>query len=366
MKQEILQLNKISSVANSSLKNYEIKSESKKPIGIMLRSFNMHEYDIPSSVIAVARAGAGVNNIPCDKYAEQGICVFNTPGANANAVAELIVSLALNASRNIIAGSIWASNLEGDTIAKDVEKGKGAFAGNEISGKTIAVLGLGAIGKKVAILFHALGLHVKGYDPFVSEETKSLLSFAEICNDPSECVKASDIVTIHVPYMDATKNFINEKLIKNFKKGVILINGARGELVNNDDILVAISDGVVSKYVTDFPQPQLMKKDNVILIPHLGASSAEAEDNCALMAAEELVDYIENGNIKNSVNLPNLSKATEGKHRVCVLSKSEIVAEGSIATASRNGLIYSIIDSDKKIDVKKIKSDSVIFAREIR
>lgn len=366
MKHEILQLNKISAVANDTLKNYEIKTESKKPIGIMLRSFNMHEYELPSSVIAIARAGAGVNNIPCDKYAEKGVCVFNTPGANANAVAELIVALALNASRNIIAGSIWASKLEGDNIAKDVEKGKGSFAGNEILGKTIAVLGLGAIGKKVATLFNALGLHVKGYDPFISEETKSLLSFAAICKDPNECVKDSDFVTIHIPYMESTKNFVDAKLIKNFKKGAILINGARGELVNNDDILSALSNGAISKYVTDFPQPQLMNKDNVILIPHLGASSEEAEDNCALMAAEELVDYIENGNIKNSVNLPNLTKATEGKHRACILSKSDIDAEGSVSKASRNGLTYTIIDSDTKIDTKKYNSDSVIFVREIR
>ena len=369
MKAEILQLNKISQVANVSLKNYSIKSESTSPIGIMLRSFNMHDYTLPSSVLAVARAGAGVNNIPITEYAEKGVCVFNTPGANANAVAELVVALALDATRNLFAGSIWASQLQNETIAKDVEKGKGAFAGHEIAGKTICILGLGAIGKKVAKLFNALGLKVKGYDPFISDATKEELSFAEIIDDPAKCVKDCDFITVHIPYMDSTKNFINEKLIKNFKKNTILINAARGELVNNNDMLAAIDNGIISKYVTDFPMFDLVNKENVILIPHLGASTEEAEDNCAIMAAEELVDYIENGNIKNSVNLPNLVKEKTGKHRVCVLTKdnADITSSSTIKTASRNGFTYAIIDDDNKIDTTALKAlNGVIFVREIR
>ena len=369
MKSEILQLNKISQAADSTLKNYSITSESTSPIGIMLRSFNMHDYTLPSSVLGVARAGAGVNNIPIAEYAEKGVCVFNTPGANANAVAELVVALVLDATRNLFAGSMWASQLKDETIAKDVEKGKGAFAGNEIAGKTIGVLGLGAIGRKVAKLFNALGLKVKGYDPFISDTTKEELSFAEIVSDPEKCVKDCDFITIHIPYMDSTKNFINEKIIANFKKGSVLINAARGELVSNSDILSAIDNGIVAKYVTDFPMFDLINKPNVILIPHLGASTEEAEDNCAVMAAEELVDYIENGNIKNSVNLPNLTKEKTGKYRVCVLTKdnADITSNASIKTASRNGFTYAIIDDDNKIDIKALKSlNGVVFVREIK
>lgn len=362
---EILKLNEISSKVNAILTQdkYSVTSDAKEPCAIVLRSFSMHEYDMPKSVIAVARAGAGVNNIPLDKMTEQGVCVFNTPGANANAVKELVLFALLVSSRKIYEGINWTQNLEKNgEVNKQVEKGKKAFVGQEIFGKTLGIVGLGAIGKLVANAVLALGMKVIAYDPFVSSTDLPI----QLTSDINDIYKNSDYITLHVPATPQTKNSVNKDTIALMKDGVRIINLARGELVNNDDIKKAIADKKVAKYVTDLPSDDILGVEGIITIPHLGASTAEAEDNCAVMAANQLKDYLENGNIVNSVNFPKLQVERNGKRRVCVVSEDTQNAVAtvsatlknisSIASATRGNIVYIIADLSSDADENAINT----------
>ncbi len=326
---EVLRLNEISPLVNSVFEDrYVMTKDAKQPIGIMLRSFAMHEYALPESVLCVARAGAGTNNIPVDKYADKGVVVFNTPGANANAVKELVLLGMLNCGRNTITAVNWAQGLkDGDkTVAEQVESGKKQFVGTEIKGKTLAIMGLGAIGRLVAESALALGMDVVGYDPFLSKEAaKTLDERIRILENTFDVYALADYISFHVPLTPETKGSINKSTIAAMKEGVNIINCSRGELVNNEDIIQAVNSGKVNRYVTDFPCAQLLGVQNIITIPHLGASTAEAEDNCAIMAAKQMVNYIEKGNIVNSVNYPTVSLDTKGAQRVVFLYKD---AEG--------------------------------------
>ncbi len=323
----ILTLNSISSVINNVFDaTYKIENDIKNPVGILLRSFKMHDYAIPESVIAVARAGAGVNNIPTDEYAEKGIVVFNTPGANANAVKELVITALLLGSRKIVDAIDWTKTLKGkgEEVGKLVEKGKSNFVGAEILGKKLGVIGLGAIGGLVANAGVSLGLDVYGYDPFLSVNGALKLSRAvNVVKNLDDLVKECDYITIHVPYIPAeNKNFINSGLIRKMKDGVVIINCARGEIVDNADIIKAVESKKVGRYIVDFPADELIGVENIICIPHLGASTPEAEDNCAVMASKQLIEYIENGNIINSVNYPNCEMPRVTKNRIVVLHKN--------------------------------------------
>ena len=313
----ILTLNKIAKCGLDQLNdNYKITDDANVDAdGIILRSFKMHDMGLPESLKAVARAGAGTNNIPIDKCSEKGIVVFNTPGANANAVKELVIAGMLLASRDVIGGVAWANTLTGDDVDKQVEKGKSNFAGCEIKGKTLGIIGLGAIGILVANAAYALGMEVIGYDPYLSVDSALKLSrHVKKANSPEEVYAAADYITIHVPLMDSTRNTINAETIAQMKDGVIILNFARGGLVNNADIKKALADGKVAKYVVDFADSETVNQPGIINIPHLGASTAESEDNCAVMAAQELADYLENGNILNSVNFPNCSLPVSYTH----------------------------------------------------
>ena len=286
--------------------NYEMTDKVAEADGILVRSASMHEMEFPEGLRAIARAGAGVNNIPLDACAERGIVVFNTPGANANGVKELAIAGMLLAARDVAVGIKWCREQEDDlNIAKDMEKAKKAFAGTEIKGKKLGVIGLGAIGCEVANAAAALGMEVYGYDPFISvnaawmlsRDVKHITSVDTIYHD-------CDYITVHVPLLDSTRNMINKSTLDQMKDGVVILNYARDLLVNDDDMAEALESGKVWRYVSDFPNPKVMKMKNTICTPHLGASTAESEDNCAVMAVKELMDYLENGNIRNSVNYP--------------------------------------------------------------
>lgn len=364
----ILKLNEISPLINNILTdNYNQTNECENPDGIILRSFKMHDYPIPSSLLAVARAGAGVNNIPLDKMTDAGVVVFNTPGANANAVKELVITDMLIANRKIAEAIDWTNKLDPKSdVAALVEKGKKAFIGPEIFAKTLGVIGLGAIGRMVANACIELGMSVIGYDPYLSDEAaKALNSNVKITADLNEVFKNSDYITVHVPLTDTTKYMINKDSIAIMKDNVRIINCARGELVNNVDIIAACEDGKVAKYVTDFPCGELLNKKNIIAVPHLGASTPEAEDNCAVMAANELKDYLENGNIINSVNFPRLSVAKSNNDRLTIAYKnndnmvSEITKQladniANIATANRGNVGYIIVDLKKSVAEKTL------------
>lgn len=318
-------LNKISPVGLSHLSDkYTVSDDLSGVSGILVRSQDMHEMDFGKELLSIARAGAGVNNIPLDKCADQGIVVFNTPGANANAVKELVLAGLLLAARNIPAGIAWVEELT-ENIGKSVEKGKSQFVGTELKGKTLGVVGLGAIGVLVANAAADLGMKVIGYDPFFSvKSAHSLYSCVEVKDDVKAMLPLCDYVSIHVPAMDATKGMFNRELFSLMKEGAVLLNFSRDKLVKEDDLLAALSEGTPRKYITDFPTDGVLGKEGVICLPHLGASTAEAEDNCATMAVEQTMDYIENGNIVNSVNFPpvNLGPRT-GDNRIAVITKGE-------------------------------------------
>ena len=324
-------LNKISPVGLKVLpKEYEVSTESiDDATAVMVRSAAMHEMDLPESVLCVARAGAGVNNIPLDKYAEKGVVVFNTPGANANAVKELTIAMMLLAARDLRGSMEWVKDNKGDElINKSMEKAKGAFAGTEIMGKTLGVIGCGAIGALVADAASKLGMNVLGVEPSEAtlERNKELLRSTKIVS-MDEMLKEADYISIHVPLMDATKGMINAELLAKAKDGVIIINPARDALVNDDDLKQALESGKVRRYVTDFPNYKTANMDGVIAISHLGASTEEAEDNCAAMAAKEIVDFVENGNIINSVNYPRIDMGQKGQaRRMVVLHKASLNA----------------------------------------
>ena len=304
---------------------YTIGDEVENADGAIVRSASLHDTEFPESLKAIARAGAGTNNIPIDRCSEQGIVVFNTPGANANAVKELVIAGMLISSRRVISGIEWAKTLKGNgaEVGKMVEKGKSAFAGPEIKGKSVGVIGLGAIGVMVANAANALGMKVYGYDPYLSVKSAwNLTHNAVHIFDINEIFEKCDYITIHVPLTDGTKNLVNKDAIAKMKDGVRILNFARGGLVNNDDIKAALESGKVAAYVTDFPSDDVLGVEGVIAIPHLGASTPESEDNCAGMAAKERIDYMENGNIVNSVNLPEITMPRSGENRVCVIHRN--------------------------------------------
>ena len=381
----ILTLNKIAKCGLDQLNdNYKITDDANVDAdGIILRSFKMHDMELPESLKAVARAGAGTNNIPIDKCSEKGIVVFNTPGANANAVKELVIAGMLLASRDVIGGVAWANTLTGDDVDKQVEKGKSNFAGCEIKGKTLGIIGLGAIGILVANAAYALGMEVIGYDPYLSVDSALKLSrHVKKANSPEEVYAAADYITIHVPLMDSTRNTINAETIAQMKDGVIILNFARGGLVNNADIKQALADGKVAKYVVDFADSETVNQPGIINIPHLGASTAESEDNCAVMAAQELADYLENGNILNSVNFPNCSLPEDNVGRIAIAHKNipNVIAKFTEALSSVNisdminkskgELAYTIINTDHAIPAEAIEKlnqiDAVIRVRVIK
>lgn len=324
---KILCLNKISPVGTKRFgEAYTFSPEMQEPEGILVRSAAMHDMDLPETLLAIARAGAGVNNIPVDKCTEKGIVVFNTPGANANAVKELVLCALLLTSRKIPAAMDWVKTLkgEGDAVGKLVEKGKSAFAGPEIKSKTLGVVGLGAIGILVANAAEALGMTVYGYDPFLSVEAAwRLSSSVKRSLSLDEIYANCDYITLHLPAVKDTKGMINGETIGKMKDGVRLLNFARGELCDSAALSEALASGKMAAYATDFPADCLIGMENVCALPHLGASTPESEDNCAEMAVDQIKDYLENGNIKNSVNLPSLSMAREpGTKRVCIIHKN--------------------------------------------
>ncbi len=349
----ILTLNKIAAVGTDKFDSskYTVGDEVSNPDAIMVRSAKMHDMEFGSNLLAIARAGAGVNNIPVDKCAESGIVVFNTPGANANAVKELAICAFLLASRKITEAAAWAASLKGTPDApKTVEGGKSKFAGPEILGKTLGVIGLGAIGGKIANAAVALGMNVVGYDPYLSVNGALHLDpSVKVVTDINAIYTESDYITIHVPYTPDTKNTIDTEQIAMMKDGVRLINLARGELINSEAVVKAIADGKVAKYVTDFADDVVLGVDNVIVLPHLGASTPESEDNCAVMAANELIDYIENGNIKNSVNFPNAIMNATGT-KVCILHKNvpTIIAQITSAVGEAGLNIDNMVNASKK------------------
>ena len=364
----ILLLNKISKVGTDVFtSDYVLSDNVVNPDGIMVRSAVMHDMTFDASLKAIARAGAGVNNIPVEECAKQGIVVFNTPGANANGVKELTVAALLLASRDIYGGITWANSLKGsEGVAKAVEKGKSAFTGVEIMGKTLGVIGLGAIGRLVANAAVALGMNVVGCDPFLSAEAAKLLDPAvKTVSYFDDVFKACDYLTVHVPATKDTKGMINNTSLSLMKDGVRIVNLSRAELVNSDDMIAAVENGKVASYVTDFPTDEMVGIKGIVTIPHLGASTEEAEDNCAKMAAAELIDYLENGNIKNSVNYPNLVLDREGLARVAVLSNADagvsaafnaVLADCSVApahfmTATKGAFAYTVADfADDNVD----------------
>ena len=350
---------------------YEVASEFSSPDGIVLRSFKMHDMDLPQNLKAIARAGAGVNNIPIDRCNEQGIVVFNTPGANANAVKELVLTGMLLASRDLVGGINWVQRIKNeDDVAKLVEKGKSNFAGNELKGKTLGVIGLGAIGAMVANTALELGMSVIGYDPYLSVESAwELSSDIQKATGLETLLSQVDYISIHVPLLDSTKDMFNSKTFAMMRDGVKIMNFARGGLVNNSDIKEAISNGKVSCYVTDFPTADILGVKGIIPIPHLGASTAESEENCAIMAVNQIKDYLENGNIKNSVNFPKcyLSKKEDGR-RITISNKNvpNIISEFTSILAKRNinicdmlnksrgDIAYNIIDVSDEIPANVI------------
>ena len=375
----ILTLNSISNVINDVFNDdYNIGNDVENPIGILLRSFKMHDYALDENTIAVARAGAGVNNIPIEDYASKGVVVFNTPGANANAVKELVLTSLLLGSRKIIPAIDWVNTLKGkgEEVSKLVEKGKSNFAGQEIVGKTLGVIGLGAIGALVSNAAIDLGMNVVGYDPFLSVNSALRLSCAvKVVSELDELLKKCDYITIHIPYIPSeNKGFINSGKIRKMKDGIVIINCARGELIDNNDIIKAVECGKVARYIVDFPADELIGKENIICIPHLGASTEEAEDNCAVMASKQLIDYIENGNIVNSVNYPNCSMPRTTETRLVILHKNinnmiahisgTIGADGiniaNLANKSKGDYAVTIVDADESVSEKAISHISAI------
>lgn len=374
----VLTLNKISKVGLAKLTdNYNVADEMANPDAILLRSFKMHDMELPDSLKAVARCGAGVNNIPLDKCADKGIVVFNTPGANANAVKELVLTGLLLTSRNIVGAYKWAQGLAGEEgIAAKVEKGKANFAGPEITGKTLGVVGLGAIGVLVANAAVALGMKVIGYDPYFSiKNALSLDSSVKFTPNLDDIYADADYITVHVPATPETTNMINSESLAKCKDGVRILNFARNELVDADAVKAGIESGKVSYYATDFPNENTVGVEGIITLPHLGASTPEAEDNCAAMAAEEMMEYLEKGNIVNSVNYPAVSAPmVEGCERICVLSKAEAMddVKNAISGAcqfnakSRGNYGYTIADV-KSADTDKVEAiDGVLGIRVIK
>ena len=332
---KVIKLNAISAAAAPEFGSDYVFGDFSDPEAILLRSFNMHDYAMPESTLCVGRAGAGVNNIPIDACSQRGVVVFNTPGANANAVKELVICGLFLAGRKIADGIAWAKTLEGKgaDVGKTVEKGKGAFVGSEIKGKTLGVIGLGAIGAMVANAAIGLGMKVLGYDPYISVDAAwNLNSGIKKETDVNEIFKKSDFISLHVPLNDGTRATVNKDTIAIMKDGAAILNFARGELADENAVIEALKSGKLTRYVTDFPTDALLTTENVVAIPHLGASTPEAEDNCAVMVARQVVDFIENGNITNSVNMPNCALPRQGKSRITVFHRNVKNMLGSITS----------------------------------
>ena len=365
-------LNAIANVGTDIFdENYKLTDNIEEADAIMVRSAAMGDMDFSENLLAIARAGAGVNNIPLERCADAGIVVFNTPGANANGVKELVICGMLLAARDVVGGIEWTRSIkDSDTIAKDVEKGKKNFAGGEIKGKKLGVIGLGAIGAEVANAAASLGLEVLGYDPFISVNAAWRLSRKiKPITDINEIFRECDYITLHVPLTDDNKGMIGKNSIPQMKDGVVILNFARDLLVDDDEMEKALESGKVARYVTDFPNTKSARMEKAIVIPHLGASTQESEDNCAVMAANELVDYLENGNIKNSVNFPSCDMGVcQVEGRVALLHKNIPNMIGQITSAfAKNG--YNISDLTNKskgskaytlIDIESKASDSLV------
>ena len=347
----ILCLNKIAKVGTDKLDpaEYNVSTEMENPDAIMVRSAAMHDMQFGENMIAIARAGAGVNNIPVDRCSEEGIVVFNTPGANANGVKELAICALMLASRNVVGGIKWADGLTED-VAKSVEKGKSKFAGVEIQGKTLGVIGLGAIGGLVANAAVDLGMKVVGCDPFLSVDAAwAIDSRVEKAASFEDVFKVADYVTLHVPATKDTKGMISEKSLAVMKDGVRIINLARADLVCAADVKAALQSGKVASYVTDFPTEETVGVEGIVAIPHLGASTSESEDNCAVMAAVELDEYLRYGNIKNSVNFPNVSMPMSGDQRLCVLHANvpNVISQVTSIVGSTGANIENMMNKSK-------------------
>lgn len=371
---EILTLNKISKIGLDELDSakYVCADNFEAPDAVLVRSASMHEMTLNEKTVAIARAGAGVNNIPVAEFGEKGVVVFNTPGANANAVKELVLCALFLASRKVARSIDWCKTLkgEGDAVGKLVEKGKGAFAGPEILGKTLGVVGMGAIGALVADGAKALGMNVIGYDPFLPAEKAAEFRAEgiEITTDLDAIFAASDYITLHLPLNDGTRGLINASSFAKMKDGVRILNFARGELVASADMVAALESGKAAAYVTDFPTDEQIGVEGVTAIPHLGASTPESEDNCAAMAAREVADYLEKGEIKNSVNLPNAKLPEAFAVRTCFIHKedpdfgakavaaasAEDAAVKNLFTAAKKGMGYTVVDTDKAFDASKV------------
>ena len=387
---KIQTLNKIDTEGLSlfPLDNYEIASEMPHPDAIVLRSFNMHAMEIQASLKAVARAGAGVNNIPIDKCTEKGIVVFNTPGANANGVKELVIAGLLLASRDISEGVSWAKTLagKGDEVPALIEQGKKNFAGQEVQGKTLAVVGLGAIGVLVANAAHSLGMKVIGYDPYMSvKQALQLSNQVKFVKGIQALLSQADYITLNIPLTPETKNYINKEKFGMMKDNVRILNFARGGLVDLDALGEAVESGKVARYVTDFPNEKTLTMKNVIAIPHLGASTKESETNCAIMAVNQVKDFLEDGNIKNSVNFPEAQMDRNGGARILIANQnipnmvsqisSVLASEGlnidNMLNKKHENIAYNIIDVARASINPEIKSkleaiEGVIMVRIIQ
>jgi len=383
-------LNKIATVGLDKLprEEFDVANDLSNPEAILVRSAKMHDMELPESLLAIARAGAGTNNIPVEACSERGIVVFNTPGANANAVKELVIASLFLASRKLYRGMKWADSLadKGDEIPKLVEQGKKDYVGNEIKGKKLGVIGLGAIGVSIANDAVALGMEVVGFDPFISVEAAWGLSRAvKRAKSLDALLSDVDFITVHVPLNDKTAGLINAEKLAIMKKGVKVLNFARGGIINNKDMIEAVRRGDVDRYITDFPEQELINEDNIICIPHLGASTPEAEENCAVMAANQVSDYLKYGNIKNSVNFPACELPFNPENiRITIINKNVPNMVGQITTLlaakgvniadminkHRGDYAYNIIDiagdvpEDMEEELKKI--DGIVYARVIR
>ncbi len=368
---KIATLNKISHKGLERFSNkYSISEDVKKADGILVRSQDMNSMELPDNLLAIARAGAGVNNIPVDLCSKNGIVVFNTPGANANAVKELVLTGILMSARNLTSAIAWTKTIKTD-VSKTVEKNKSQFAGHEIKGKVLGVIGLGAIGVMVANAAEDLGMHVIGYDPYMSVQSAHELSrTVAVYESLDQILPKCDYITIHVPFMENTKELINEKRFSMMKDGVCLLNFSRDQIVSEADVIKALESGKVRKYVTDFPSENILCIDRAICIPHLGASTKESEDNCARMAVDQLMDYLEYGNITNSVNFPSCSLGIcTAKARICVLNRNVPAMLGKITgiladmninisdlnNRSKSDLAYTLIDIDSEVDESELK-----------
>ena len=371
-------LNKISPVGLNRFKDgYSVREADEKSNAIIVRSADMHEMELGADLGIIARAGVGVNNIPLDKCAEKGIVVVNAPGANANGVKELVICAMIMTYRNVVPAVTWASSLIGtEDVPGQVEKGKSQFKGKEILGKKIGVIGLGGIGSMVANSLSDLGMEVTGYDKFFSDAIKSRLRDNIVIADSVEaCVKDCDFITVHLHATEETKHMINKDVISAAKDGAVLLNFSRAAIVDDDDVKEALESGKLANYVTDFPSQELSSVENVIMIPHLGASTAEAEDNCAKIAADEIIEYIENGNIINSVNFPSLNMGPKSGNRLCVLAKRNEKLDSLISDAvpdtknlsirSNDKYSYAIAETDRDISDISIDDPSVIKIRKL-